>query len=89
MNPETQDSRRLLLFLSEKINLKKSVNMLFHQILASTIHINAKDKFIWFCCYYIHAEGYIWIWNTGTAATPNDRGKKKWYLKTVVHLLIP
>ena len=46
MNPETQDSRRLLLFLSEKINLKKSVNMLFHQILASTIHINAKDKFL-------------------------------------------
>ena len=48
MNPEvnkTPDSHRLLLFLSEKINLKKSVNMLLHQI-ASTIHINAKDKFI-------------------------------------------
>ena len=37
-NSETSDRHRLLLNLSDKINLKRSINMLLYQILAFTIH---------------------------------------------------
>ena len=37
-NSETSDLHRLLLNLSNKINLKRSINMLLYQILAFTIH---------------------------------------------------
>ena len=37
-NSKTYDPHRLLLNLLDKINFKKSINMLIYQILAYTIH---------------------------------------------------
>ena len=37
-NTKTSDTRRLLLNLSDKVNLKKGINMLLYQILAFTVH---------------------------------------------------
>ena len=37
-NSKTCDSHRLLLNLTDKLNLKKVVNMLLYQILAFTLH---------------------------------------------------
>ena len=37
-NSKTYDPHRLLLDLLDKINFKKSINMLIYQILAYTIH---------------------------------------------------
>ena len=38
VNRKTSHSHRLLLNLLDKRNLKKNINMLFYQILLSTIH---------------------------------------------------
>ena len=37
-NTKTSDTRRLLLNLSDKVNLKKVINMLLYQILAFIVH---------------------------------------------------
>ena len=37
-NTKTSDTRRLLLNLSDKVNLKKVINMLLYQILAFTVN---------------------------------------------------
>ena len=37
---------------------------------------------------YIHVKGTVTIPNTGTAAAPDNRNKKKKYLKIVLHSLI-
>ena len=37
-NTKTSDTRRLLLNLSDKVNLKKVINVLLYQILAFTVH---------------------------------------------------
>ena len=37
-NSKTSDPHRLLLNLSDKVNLKKVINILFYQTLAFTIH---------------------------------------------------
>ena len=38
MNSKIPNPHRLLINLSDKINLKEKINMLFYQILAFTIH---------------------------------------------------
>ena len=48
MNPEnskTPDPHRLLLFHSDKMNLKGVMNILLHQTVASTIHKKNKNSY--------------------------------------------
>ena len=43
-NSKTSDPHRLLVNLSDKINLKRSDNMLLYQILVFTIHDKLQEK---------------------------------------------